>query len=264
MYENRNIEFFSTLRDYHIRTSDNKILGKLQDIYFDDIHWMARYFVVDTHKWLPGKKVLLSPLALSGIDRADRVIDFALNAEHVQAAPNADMAKPVSRQLEDALHRYYGWPQYWVPDTISPIRLYPYRMPGEDLPVPVAETLEKRLKKKEAHLRSVDEICGYHMEGLGQRVGKVEDVILDLENGHLLHLVVNTGSWFKSEMRIVPTVMVTSIQWADRRLSVLLPAERVVRSAEFAKPENIQEWKDSEILAYYFEDRGTQNAGQGG
>ena len=38
--------------------------GSLADIYFDDIHWQVRYFVVDTGHWLPGRLVLISPASV--------------------------------------------------------------------------------------------------------------------------------------------------------------------------------------------------------
>jgi hypothetical protein len=36
-------------------------IGDIHDIYFDDQEWTVRYYVVDTGKWLPGRKVLIPP-----------------------------------------------------------------------------------------------------------------------------------------------------------------------------------------------------------
>ena len=50
-----------------IHATDGDI-GLVEDIYFDDIHWRVRYFVVDTGHWLPGRLVLISPAAVEKAD----------------------------------------------------------------------------------------------------------------------------------------------------------------------------------------------------
>ena len=39
-------------------------IGSVHDLYFDDQTWSVRYLVVDTGKWLSGRKVLVSPEAI--------------------------------------------------------------------------------------------------------------------------------------------------------------------------------------------------------
>ena len=51
------------LRGYAIHATDG-IIGEVDDLYFDDEDWAIRYLVVDTGRWLPGRKVLISPLAI--------------------------------------------------------------------------------------------------------------------------------------------------------------------------------------------------------
>src|ERR1051325_2075889 len=46
-----------------IDAQDGKI-GSVYDLYFDDQSWSIRYLVVDTGKWLPGRKVLVVPEAI--------------------------------------------------------------------------------------------------------------------------------------------------------------------------------------------------------
>lgn len=42
--------------------------GTIKDIYFDDDKWAIRYFEVSTGGWLTGRKVLVSPIAVTGFD----------------------------------------------------------------------------------------------------------------------------------------------------------------------------------------------------
>ena len=51
------------LKGYVLRATDGEI-GRCKDFLFDDRHWTIRYMVADTHKWLPGRKVLISPISL--------------------------------------------------------------------------------------------------------------------------------------------------------------------------------------------------------
>ena len=55
------------LRGYAIRATDG-VLGTVDDFYFDDEDWSIRYLVVDTGRWLSGRKVLISPIAIDSPD----------------------------------------------------------------------------------------------------------------------------------------------------------------------------------------------------
>ena len=48
----------SAIHGYAIVASDGH-LGTVSDILFDDASWLVRWLVVDTGKWLSGRKVLL-------------------------------------------------------------------------------------------------------------------------------------------------------------------------------------------------------------
>lgn len=53
----------SELIGYSIHATDANI-GGVSALLFDDEHWNVRYFVVDTGKWLPGRKVPISPISI--------------------------------------------------------------------------------------------------------------------------------------------------------------------------------------------------------
>ena len=57
----------SVLIGTKIRATDGDI-GTVSDILFDDVSWLIRWVVVDTGKWLSGRKVLLPPPLLGSID----------------------------------------------------------------------------------------------------------------------------------------------------------------------------------------------------
>ena len=95
-----------------IHATDGNI-GSLTNVYFDDVQWCARYFVVDTGHWLPGRLVLISPASVTSVDMASRKLNVRLSKEQVEKSPGIESHEPVSRQHEQRVAKYYGWPVYW-------------------------------------------------------------------------------------------------------------------------------------------------------
>jgi hypothetical protein len=74
------------LEGYKLHSADGEI-GKVKDFYFDDQHWTVRYLIVDTGNWLIGRQVLISPHAVSSVNRNDRDISVRLTkARNTSAA----------------------------------------------------------------------------------------------------------------------------------------------------------------------------------
>lgn len=57
----------SNLRKLAIGATDGEI-GSVEDVYFDDEAWTVRYLVANSGIWLPGRKVLVSPISVTAID----------------------------------------------------------------------------------------------------------------------------------------------------------------------------------------------------
>ena len=87
---------------YHIEAKDGSI-GKVHDFFFDDRQWMIRYAVVDTARWLPGRKVLLSPEACYEADGAAQVMRVDLTRDQIKGSPDISADRPVSIQEEEKL-----------------------------------------------------------------------------------------------------------------------------------------------------------------
>jgi hypothetical protein len=57
-----------------ILANDGEVGAVAEAVYFDDEQWVVRYLVVDTRAWLRGRKVLISPYAVTFNVRAPRNI----------------------------------------------------------------------------------------------------------------------------------------------------------------------------------------------
>jgi hypothetical protein len=148
------------LKNYTLHSLDGDI-GKVKDFYFDDTFWTIRYLIADTGNWLTGMQVLLSPHALSAVNRDQRNVAVHLTKEQIQNSPPLYTDRPVSQQYETDYYGYYGWPVYWGgPFSWGP---YPYIVPD-------IEKLRRDApggKDGDRHLRSVHEVTGYHVKDLG-------------------------------------------------------------------------------------------------
>lgn len=73
-------------------------IGRVHDIYFDDRDWTVRYLVVDTRHWLPGRRILLSPVSIRQTRRARREIVVSLSREQIRRSPSVDSDQPIGRR----------------------------------------------------------------------------------------------------------------------------------------------------------------------
>jgi hypothetical protein len=71
------------LQDYAIRATDGTI-GQVKDFYFDDETWVIRYLVVDTGSWLSSRKVLISPIAISLPNWAEKLLLVSITKDQVK------------------------------------------------------------------------------------------------------------------------------------------------------------------------------------
>lgn len=97
---------------YDIQAIDGEI-GHLEDFIVEDGTWIIRYLVIDTRNWLPGRKVLVAPAWIDGIDWKEDDIYVALPRETIKKGPEYDPTDPVNREYEEKLYNYYGQPVYW-------------------------------------------------------------------------------------------------------------------------------------------------------
>jgi hypothetical protein len=154
------------LKNYILRARDGD-LGHLRDFYFDDKSWSVRYLAVETGTWLPSQKVLISPEAIHDALWDEQIFPVALTKEQVRNSPPIDSVKPVSRQYEQLLREYYGWPAYWgvpgVPATIPPI----------PMPRPHSST------EVNPHLFRANAVIGYRLLSNNGEIGHIVDLIVD-------------------------------------------------------------------------------------
>jgi hypothetical protein len=91
---------------YHVRAIDGEI-GHVEDFIVEDGGWALRYLVVDTHNWLPGKRVLLSPRWIDEVSWGEARAKVGLRRSAVKEAPEYHHGMEIDWEYEEALRRHY-------------------------------------------------------------------------------------------------------------------------------------------------------------
>jgi sporulation protein YlmC with PRC-barrel domain len=190
-------------------------IGSVHDWHFDDQTWSIRYLVVDTGKWLPGRKVLVAPEAIVKPWHHQPAIGVKLTREQIRSSPDIDTAMPVSRVAEELLHRHYQWTPYWD-STIVPIPPMPPPAPA----LTVEEDRQEAGKMADVRLRSANELGGYHVKAGDGEVGHVEDLLLDDDLSRILFLVVEVKGWLFGKKVLAGPSLISRVDWATSTVHV--------------------------------------------
>lgn len=95
-----------SIKGYHINAEDGEI-GHVEDYIVDDEKWNLCFLVVDTHNWLPGRKVLVMPRWIKRIDWEESKVYVDLSQEIIKNSPVFDSSKEIVKDYENELFNYY-------------------------------------------------------------------------------------------------------------------------------------------------------------
>jgi sporulation protein YlmC with PRC-barrel domain len=228
------MQVISTLKGYAIEASDGRI-GTVADFLFDDASWRVRWLVVDCGTWLTGRKVLIHPSAISRADLEQRQLLVSLTKAQIEKSPELAEDQPVSQQMENRLYTYYGWDPLWGGPYLSETpgaMAWPYMAPpyfGLGL-TDVAHGKGARLHGADPHLRSVDEVMGYHVHAVDGEIGHIENFMIDDADWSIHYLVVDTRNWRPGKRVLISPLAVKSIDWFDRHVELDVSRKKIESS----------------------------------
>ncbi len=237
----------SHLKNYVLSAADGEI-GRCKDFLFDDEHWTIRYMVADTGKWLPKKRVLISPLSLGDPDWDSGRFPVQLTKQQIENAPHADEDAPVSRQKEMEYSRYLGWSYYWTGVGIWGMYEHPKLLSQHQEELDEDDASENL---GDSHLHSVNEVIGYHIQSTDGEIGHVEDFILDDDTWTLRYLVVGTGNWLLGRKVLIPPSWSVKVDWATRVVAIDLTQDQIKRSPEYDPAAPINQEYEKQFFDFY-------------
>jgi hypothetical protein len=235
-------------------------IGSVSDLLFDDEHWWVRWLVVDTGTWLPGRQVLLPSSQLGDVLPAARGISVDLTRDQVESSPDVDTQQPVSRQMEALMYDHYGSSPYWPTrgGLGAPMAGYPGYIPPAGYgyvapaPAPVAERVGYEPRRSgDPHLRSVNEVTRYYVEGSDHEVGHVEDFLVDSDDWAVRYLIVDTKNWFPGKHVLVAPSWVEAIDWGARTMRMSHTRDEIKNAPEYDPTRMIERAYESRLHRHY-------------
>jgi hypothetical protein len=238
------------MKNLALSARDGRI-GYVEEFYFDDTHWTIRYLVAQAGNWLTGRMVLLSPHVLGRPDESHKLMPVDLTQDEIRHSPSPESDRPVSRQFEEDYYKYFGWPYYWAGPYLwgpSPFPAMPAVPEGVSAP-PEAKRMET--PKGDPHVRSTDEVTGYHLRARNGEIGHVEDFLYDDVDWAIRYLVLDTRNWWPGKKVLVPPAWIGDIRWEDRSLSTDVLREDIQRAPAYDPGQPITLAFEMELARFY-------------
>lgn len=185
--------------------------GRVDDLLFDDERWTARYLVVNTGRWLLGRRLLVSPRSVHAVDADGHVLDVDLTMHQIEKSPPLAEHEPITRRFESEFHGYYGWPYYWVAPYVND------QVAGAN---PPPEDRQREAPEEDLHLQSVRDVRGYHIRASDGDIGHVVDLLVDEDDWTIRYLEVDTRNWLPGKHVLMAPGWIEQVRWAERSVHV--------------------------------------------
>jgi hypothetical protein len=235
------------LRNYVLEVDDGQI-GRCSDFLFDDTAWTIRYMVADTGKWLPGRKVLVSPASLGAADWESKLLSVALTRSAIEESPPIESDAPVSKEHERRLTQHYNLAPYWYGGGVWGLGAVPQSVHEQQN----TQTATADDPEAPSHnLRSVHEVTNYHIQAKDGAVGHVEDFIVDDDTWTIRYIVVDTRNWLPGRKVLISPMWANRIDWSNREVHVDLSRDLVKNGPEFDPSAPVNREYESRLYDYY-------------
>lgn len=247
------LQSIKKLQGCQILATDGAI-GSVHDFYFDDERWAVRYLVVDTGSWLPGRRVLISPIAIQTADWINDTLSLKITRDQVKNSPDIDTHKPVSRQQEGAHFRYYGYPYYWGGSELWGPAPYPSSLSARqmaEVDQDIRAEQDYVRAQGDEHLRHTKEVIGHHILATDGELGHVADFLVDAESWAIRYVVVDTSNWWFGQKVLVAPAWISDIRWIDKKVTVDLTRQSVKNSPRYDEAAQFDRQWESSYYSHY-------------
>ncbi|HSE32947.1 MAG TPA: PRC-barrel domain-containing protein [Pyrinomonadaceae bacterium] len=219
------------LGTYRLHATDGDI-GHLEQFYFDDRDWKIRYFVVDIGTWLHGKKVLMSPSAIIGVDAPTKTINAAFSKQQVQESDDVDRHKPEGLEEPHDYSLYLGWPYYLGLNALNDFDHGP--LPDKEHDPQKGKTSEYSYRQAcDEHLRSSKIVSRYHVMAVDGEIGQIEDGIVDDQTWTIQYVVSTVRNWWSGKKVLLPTEWILWVSAAEGNVYVSLTRNSIATAPSF-------------------------------
>jgi len=270
-----------TIRNYKLRGIDGEV-GSVKEFYFDDKYWTVRYLVANTGGWLNSRQVLISPYFLRNVDYDSELINVDLTKIQIENSPSLDQDMPVSRQYEESYHSYFGAPLYWAGPNMWGANPYILRdrdkwpsgrgntgtlssESADDTSSVTAGTAGNTGLTNsgntvttsggntwDSNLRSSKDVSGHKIHASDEdKIGSVDDFIIDDETWTIRYIIINTGNLFTGRKVLISPEWIDHISWDDSRVYINLTKDDIKQSPEYTDESELTRDYESSLFGFY-------------
>jgi hypothetical protein len=229
----------SALKGDVVVGSDDRI-GTVKDFLFVDDRWQLRWLVVDTGTWLPGRKVLIHPSAITDVDHELQEIITSLTRQQVEGSPNVRDDQKLSKDVEDRLFAHYGWNPDQGTSPFAPASEAPPALPGA-----ISESVD------DPHLRSFEAIKSYRLRATDGEIGSIENFLIDQPDWNIRYLIVTTGTWLTGKEVLLAPYAVAATDWVNHEILLNVTREQVENSPPWDPLQLIDELYQRRLHQHY-------------
>ena len=238
----------SAMKGYTIEASDGA-LGSVNDILFEDEGWRARWLVVDTGKWLTGRKVLIPLSALGKPDPESQTFPVKFTRQQVKDSPDIDTDMSVSRQMEAKVYQYYGYDAFSPANSMAMPYILPLYGLGMDVPEPIRDA--EMEQAWDPHLRSMNAVNGYHLHAIDGDIGHVDDFLIDDATWTIAYIKIDTRNWWLGNEVLITPSLAHEINWEDKLVYLNIDREKVKNSPPYDPTITVDGAYAQKLQAYY-------------
>ncbi len=219
-------------------------IGKVRELYFDDADWRVRYLVVDTGRWFPNRRVLLSPALVEDVAGEQRKIAIAMTREQVRHCPDIATDKPVALQRQARRKAEFNWTLVLAGEALASV--------PEALETPAFAPINRNGKPFDAHLRTTSVVIGLTLRADDGAAGRIADFIVDVDSWEIRYLVVELASGTRV---VVPPRLVTAIRIEEKAVDTDLPRHTIAEGPSLDASTLPARLHEESVLRYYAQAR---------
>lgn len=247
------LHYASNIENYNLQATDGE-LGKVKNWYLDDLNWIIRYAAVDTRKWLPGRKVLISPSAIQTIDADNEEVRVRHDKDTVRDSPPLDETESINNDHEISLNEYYGWAPYWHGTDLwgqtSQPMLEEFRGGQTEL---TTDKIEEISREREYTLRETDDIKNnFTVFARKEQLGVVDDLLIDEENWKVRYLVIRVENEGEETHHLLSPDWISAADWQNSTLTFDISAEDIRKGPDYRNKPEISRQEEKEMYEHYY------------
>jgi sporulation protein YlmC with PRC-barrel domain len=231
-----------TLKSYEVIGKDGE-LGKLDDFLIDDAEWTVRELVVRSGSWLAGRRVVILPHSVIGIDTEEKAVGVSLTRQQIEDAPVAplDADNLLARHFESVLYDYYAFPYYWMGPYLWGYSILPNGVAEAEVGGGKAEEIKRLRESQIRHVRSFQVANGFSIRCRDGAMGDVEDMIFDDKSWSVSYLVVDTSKYLFGKNVLVPPEAIKEVNWLEATIYLDMTKAEVEARPKFKSIDDIPE-----------------------